>query len=285
MISIIIPTFNRGRLICRTLDSICGQTYPDWECVVVDDHSNDDTREIVQSYLRRDKRFTYCVNNRRKGAQGARNTGLLLAKGEWLLFFDSDDYMYPDYLDSVSSLLVDGNNMVVCYGQMIEEKTGKVLGTLDKVHTGSIFKSLLNGECYVTMSQTIVRKSCIMWIGLMDERCPSHQEWDTHLRLSRKYSYSVVPQVLWDYYVGRGDTISVDNERHVSGLLYVISKNIFHYRAIAYRSLLKRASLLWKRIGALSRVNKSIKLRLKVLVLVPELPLVMCLKRVKGLLS
>jgi glycosyltransferase involved in cell wall biosynthesis len=221
------------------------------------------------------------VNNRRKGAQGARNTGLLLAKGEWLLFFDSDDYMYPDYLDSVSSLLVDGNNMVVCYGQMIEEKTGKVLGTLDKVHTGSIFKSLLNGECYVTMSQTIVRKSCIMWIGLMDERCPSHQEWDTHLRLSRLYEYQVIPEVLWDYYVGRGDTISVNKEKHVPGLLYVMTKNIFYYRTVAYRSLLKKTRMLWEECAAENGLNNRNITRFKIMMLVPELSLVLGVRRVK----
>ena len=71
-ISIIIPTYNRDSIIKSTLDSITAQTYKDWECVVVDDHSTDNTRNVIEEYTVKDCRFKYFVNERKKGAQAGR---------------------------------------------------------------------------------------------------------------------------------------------------------------------------------------------------------------------
>ena len=84
MISVIIPTYNRAKVIPAALNSIVVQSYQDWECIVVDDYSEDDTESVVNSYVAKDNRFSYCKNERTKGAPGARNTGLYQAKGEWL---------------------------------------------------------------------------------------------------------------------------------------------------------------------------------------------------------
>ena len=87
MISIVIPTYNRAKVIPAALNSIVVQSYQEWECIVVDDFSEDDTESVVNSYVAKDNRFSYCKNERTKGAPGARNTGLYQAKGEWVLFF------------------------------------------------------------------------------------------------------------------------------------------------------------------------------------------------------
>ena len=281
MISIIIPTYNRAFVISRTLDSVCGQSYSDWECIIVDDHSTDNTKDIVDDYLRRDKRFMYCMNHRKKGAQGARNEGVLHAKGDWVLLFDSDDVMHTDYLEKMEPLMTSSNNMISCYGRMIEEESGKELGIMDRLKGGRVFKELLQGDCYFTYQATLIRKKCLEAIGYLDEKCPSHQEWDTHLRLSRLYEYQVIPEVLWDYYVGRGDTISVNKEKHVSGLLYVMTKNIFYYRTVAYRSLLKKTRMLWEECAAENGLNNRNITRFKIMMLVPELSLVLGVRRVK----
>ena len=102
MISIIIPTYNRASIIPNTLDSVINQEFKDWECVVVDDHSTDNTEEVIKNYIERDLRFHYLKNERKKGAQGARNTGLNHCKSEWLVFFDSDNLMHPDFLKKVT---------------------------------------------------------------------------------------------------------------------------------------------------------------------------------------
>lgn len=101
-VSIIIPAFNRAHLIVETLDSILAQTYLNWECLVVDDGSTDDTVTVVKDYQSKDSRI-YLFNrplNRPKGANVCRNIGLENVIGEYVIFFDSDDLMTPDHVET-----------------------------------------------------------------------------------------------------------------------------------------------------------------------------------------
>lgn len=92
-VSIIIPTYNRSHIIAETLDSILSQSYEDWECIIVDDGSTDQTEALIDQYLRKDNRFKfyYRPDNRLKGANACRNFGLEKSKGEYIMFLDSDD--------------------------------------------------------------------------------------------------------------------------------------------------------------------------------------------------
>lgn len=101
MISIIIPTFNRAHLIGETLDSIIAQTYQNWECIVVDDCSTDNTEEVLEEYLKKDTRIFFYKkpNDMPKGPSAARNFGFQKSKGEYINFFDSDDLMHPQKLE------------------------------------------------------------------------------------------------------------------------------------------------------------------------------------------
>ena len=93
LISIIIPTYNRAHIIGETLDSIISQTYTNWECIVVDDGSTDNTQEFLQEYIDKDARFQYHQRpkNRLKGPCSCRNYGFEKSKGDYINFFDSDD--------------------------------------------------------------------------------------------------------------------------------------------------------------------------------------------------
>src|SRR6187431_937929 len=95
VISIIIPTYNRANLIGETLDSILAQTYQNWECIIVDDGSDDNTEEVVNSYVKKDSRFQYHQrpHDRPRGGNAARNYGFELSKGEFVNWFDDDDVM------------------------------------------------------------------------------------------------------------------------------------------------------------------------------------------------
>lgn len=100
LISIIIPTYNRSDLIGETLNSILNQTYQNWECIVVDDGSTDDTGQVMSNYLSKDMRFRYFhrPSNMPKGANACRNYGLQCSKGVYINWFDSDDLMKPEFL-------------------------------------------------------------------------------------------------------------------------------------------------------------------------------------------
>jgi glycosyltransferase involved in cell wall biosynthesis len=106
-VSIIIPVYNREHLIGETLDSILTQTYTNWECILVDDHSTDATIAVLEAYRLKDKRIKWVSrpNDRFKGANACRNYGFELSKGEVVLFYDSDDLMLPHKLQvSVETL-------------------------------------------------------------------------------------------------------------------------------------------------------------------------------------
>ena len=281
VVSIVIPAFNRSEVIRRSLDSVMRQTYTDWECIVVDDGSTDETISIVDEYIGKDNRFSCVANSRKKGAQGARNEGIVHARGEWILLFDSDDSMHHDYLEKVAPLLTNDNNIVACYGRMVEENSGKEIETLDNIKEGRVLKELLRGDCYYTYNAFVVRKKCLEEIGLLDEVCPSHQELETHLRLSRLCHYRVVHEVLWDYYVGRGDSISVDKRRHIEGLLYIREKHWLAYRIMAYRRFLNGMRFMWELSEGVPEKESAYKW--KIIRLAPELPLLLFKRKVKKL--
>ena len=108
LISIIIPTYNRAHLIGETLDSILLQTYPNWECIVVDDGSADNTADVMRDNIKNDNRFQYHQrpDNRKKSPNSCRNYGFELSKGEYIKWFDSDDIMLPYLLEKQISSFV-----------------------------------------------------------------------------------------------------------------------------------------------------------------------------------
>ncbi|MBO7707391.1 MAG: glycosyltransferase family 2 protein [Thermoguttaceae bacterium] len=102
MLSIIIPVYNQKNLVALTLDSIAAQTRGDWECVLVDDHSDDGTDLILKEYAERDSRFRFFrrPDSCAKGASACRNYGLSQTRGEYIYFFDSDDLLAPEFAET-----------------------------------------------------------------------------------------------------------------------------------------------------------------------------------------
>lgn len=224
MISIIIPAFNRAHVICKTLDSIKNQTFTDWECIIVDDMSEDSTWNTIQTYIKSDKRYSLIKNSRTKGAQGARNTGLLKAKGEWIVFFDSDDTMHSDLLEKLYKKLLSGNADVCGSFLNLVDQNGNMLGAYRWKGYGRIHHNIMNGRSYFCNDSTIMRREQLLVIGMLDEQCPSYQEWDTHIRLSKIATYTTVEEELVDYYQGALDTISSSIIKDIRGTLYILKK-------------------------------------------------------------
>lgn len=110
LVSIIIPAFNRAHLIRETLDSVIIQTHQNWECIIVDDGSTDDTLNVLKEYAEKDKRFAYYQrgNDRLKGANACRNIGLDKAVGDYVILFDSDDLMTENHIEAKLKPLKNG---------------------------------------------------------------------------------------------------------------------------------------------------------------------------------
>lgn len=224
-ISIIIPTYNRAATIGKTIDSFIAQDYKDWEMIVVDDHSTDNTKEVIDNYHRKDGRIRYLLNERKKGAQGARNTGLKYANYDWVIFFDSDNVAHSNMLSELVWAVRDDIDVVSCFSNVIDIKTHKQIRTFEWVNEGDIHKRLFSWDSYVDFNQAIIRKKKLYEIGMLDEDCPSMQEWETHIRLSMVATYTTIHKHLLDYYVGAKDSISSNKQREVIGRMYVLNKH------------------------------------------------------------
>jgi len=115
LVSIIIPAFNRADIIQQTLDSVLSQTYHNWECIIIDDRSTDDTKKIMESYLLKDSRFKFIEKKdcQKKGASASRNIGLYNSEGKYIQFLDSDDLMHPEKIEHQVNSLIQNDEFTI----------------------------------------------------------------------------------------------------------------------------------------------------------------------------
>lgn len=97
-VSVIVPNYNHGDYIIETLDSVAAQTFTDWECIVIDDGSEDGSADKISEYCRKDNRFKFIALKKNVGVSAARNRAIAVSEGEFILPLDSDDIIYPEYL-------------------------------------------------------------------------------------------------------------------------------------------------------------------------------------------
>ena len=98
-VSVIIPEYNRSKLLSLAIESALNQTYQDLEIIVIDDGSTDNTKEVVEGFIKQDSRVKYIQHENNKGASAARNTGIMSAKGEYIAFLDSDCQWMPEKIE------------------------------------------------------------------------------------------------------------------------------------------------------------------------------------------
>ncbi len=136
LVSIITPTYNCAQFIGRTIESAQAQTYRNWEMIIVDDRSQDNTAEIVAKYQEQDARIKYHVLEENSGAAVARTTAMKLAKGAYMAFLDSDDIWTPDKLEKQIKFMQETGHAFSCtaYEQIDEEDKplGKKIKTIKK---------------------------------------------------------------------------------------------------------------------------------------------------------
>ena len=136
LVSIITPTYNCGKFIGRTIESVQKQSYENWEMIIVDDCSKDNTKEIVEEYIKNDSRIKYHILEKNSGAAVARTTAMELAHGKYMAFLDSDDIWKSDKLEKQLAYMKETNINFSCtaYEQIDEEDTklGRVIKTVKK---------------------------------------------------------------------------------------------------------------------------------------------------------
>ena len=187
-ISIIIPLYNRESLVVETLDSISAQTFTDWECIVVDDHSTDDSVAVVQKYAEKDPRVKLLIrpDDAPKGACTCRNFGFENSKGDLVYFFDSDDLLSPQFLETVEKKMTE--NPQVEYGAFAIqhfvddiEKPYRTTRPFRDDH-GSLFHQIVSNCIQINTPSVIWRRELLnraATIGVRWNEClPRGQESD-----------------------------------------------------------------------------------------------------------
>jgi glycosyltransferase involved in cell wall biosynthesis len=266
-ISAVVPTYNREKTITRCLDSILSQTYPVYEVIVVDDGSQDKTLEIISSKYADRVRI---VRTKHRGAQAARNAGIIAATGEYIAFLDSDDEWVPNKIELQIGELDKNRDAIVCgdgYVQTdIKNKIPKVYQNSNWVKRGRRMMKMqgVSGFAYEHILQysfcmfqaLLVSKKNLLEIGLLDERVPSYQEWDTAIRLGKKYEFAYIKKPLFIYHLHDGETISKNEKKDVAGREYLLNK--YQYEILAYLGA-KKLTNMYKELARRTFYLKNIR--------------------------
>ena len=210
LISIIIPTYNRAHLIGETLDSILVQTYPNWECIVVDDGSTDTTADVMREYIKKDNRFQYHQRpiNKIKGPNSCRNYGFEMSNGEYIKWFDSDDVMLPYLLEKQVLSFAKNVEMSVCKLSYFDfERRVPIKENI--ISSKNLIEDYLIGNVTFYISGPLWKRIFLEKQNqLFDESLTNLDDWDFNLRmLYQKPNITYVNEVLILYRV-HGDSLS-----------------------------------------------------------------------------
>jgi len=186
LVSIIIPTYNRAHLISETLNSIIAQTYTNWECIIVDDGSTDNTEKVLKDYTKKDSRFQYHKrsNERPKGANACRNYGFEVSKGDYIQWFDSDDLMHIDKLKiKVEQLNENRVDFVVCEGVEYNSTIDNIIRKWDKIYSKNVLKDHITGKVIFSTNGPMFLRTFLTDKKLFNENLQRKQEWEYYSRL------------------------------------------------------------------------------------------------------
>ncbi len=199
-VSVIIPSFNYGHFLKETLEDLLLQTHSDWECIVIDNRSTDDTKNIVEEFIKRDPRFKYLFDEK-KGPSTSRNMGIMAAKGEFIQFLDADDLIQHNKFKSALQLFgknkeadivysdmryfADGNKGELFYYMTMDKNADRKWMTYVRGGRKEILPALLK-ENIMVISSPLIKRSALMEVGLYIETLVFNEDWELWLRFALK---------------------------------------------------------------------------------------------------
>jgi glycosyltransferase involved in cell wall biosynthesis len=199
IVSIIVPCFNYGHLVGETLDSLKKQTLEVWECIVVDDGSSDNTKEVVSKYTSTDKRYSY-IYQKNAGLSAARNTGLKVAKGEFIQLLDADDFISDFKLECQVQILKTNPSISLVYGETRYFKTNNPNEVFYTLNEGkdSWMKGYPSHEEFImhlieqnlfAVNCALFRSSILFDCGEFNPKLKSVEDWEFWIRCALKNFY------------------------------------------------------------------------------------------------
>ena len=214
LVSVIIPAYNCAQFINETLDSVYRQTYRNIEIIVIDDGSTDNTKAILAPHIGNIQYF-YKENS---GTAGARNTGILKAKGELIALLDNDDIWYPEKIKLQVSVAQNNPEIGLVFTDgKIFDKSGILKDTIiarrlqkwiqqNKTENGQVVKGCILDHIYFenlisSATSVLIKRECFDQVGFFDENIIIADDFDMWLRIARKYSVALIqkPLYMWRY--------------------------------------------------------------------------------------
>jgi glycosyltransferase involved in cell wall biosynthesis len=231
LVSVVIPTFNREHVIGNAIKSVLAQTFQDFEIIVVDDGSRDETAKNAIKLACSEPRVRIFRHETNQGAQAARNAGAQAAQGKWLSFLDSDDEWLPRSLEMRLARAALENVEVVhsdCY--ILRKHMPQELLNVPALR-GEVYSELLHrpGPMFPSI---LMSANSFSQIGGLDETIVAYQEWDTAIRLGKRFRFGYVNAPTFVYNCRGTDTISKDERRAAEGYKQVIKK---HFLPIMFK--------------------------------------------------
>lgn len=227
LISIITPTYNRACYLPETIRSALGQTYTNFELIIVDDGSEDDTCSVLEPFLA-DTRVRYFYQ-RNQGQSVARNAGIGQSSGSLIAFLDSDDIWQPDKLEKQVAVFEACPNVDIVHGDeaMIDEHSELISVKNMARYSGFITRQLL-ADNSVSITTALVKRRCFEEMGCFDVSVGVADDYELWLRFSARYRFHYEPGIVASYRV-MADQISSDKRRRFEANELIIRRFLARY--------------------------------------------------------
>lgn len=227
-VDVIIPAFNAARYLPFALESVSLQTLDDWQILLVDDGSTDNTVEVVAPFLDRfGSRIQYIKQNNR-GLPAARNTAIRASTAEYLALLDADDVWLPNRLADSVSAFTGRPQVGLAYGQVTGiDPEGRLMDTFEgnqRKAEGHIASQIYMRKVELPCPTMTFRRRCIDEVGMFDETMRATEDRDLWLRIALRYEVAFVPKIL-AYYRLSPNSMSTDPQRMLQAQLQFINKN------------------------------------------------------------
>lgn len=205
LVSIIMPSYNTGRFIGESIESVLKQTYSNWELLIVDDNSMDNTDLVVASYT--DDRIKYVKNDKNRGAAYSRNVALKKAKGKWIAFLDSDDLWTEEKLEKQIKFMVDNGYSFSCTKRSVVDENSNIIR---QTTSGPKRVGKLLMYCYCWLGcLAVMYDSDVVGLIQVDERLMKNNDYAMWLKVIEKAPCYYLDEML-AYYRIRKQSISHD---------------------------------------------------------------------------
>ncbi len=220
-VSVIMPTYNRSRLIGKAIESVICQTYSDWELIIVDDGSTDQTEEMVQKYVQTDRRIRY-LKQQNTGCASARNRALAESVGKYIAFIDDDDVYLPDKLELQVKFLDENPETGFVYSDTeLVDSQGKHLRNVPEVPQKS-FLELIMGFAVPPVA-ILMRRECFEKVGGFCTELRSTDDYDMWLRIAKEFPIAYFPSRVAQY-VWHDGNLTLNQRKTTANLMFIYKR-------------------------------------------------------------